>query len=161
MEHFFMRIVQINDDYIKLLRNQFPGIMDEKRFHRSHTRKYVGVIFTVGNFNYWSLIKGLFFDKSVYRYNSFIIGGLRLSFVKADTAQTKIGKTKTCSKNSRQESKTNVATILFALNRGVCLRKQAHLSRVFSLCFEFLFWYASSIAKIMFVRVNRGRRNRI
>lgn len=28
--------------------------MDEKRFHRSHTRKYVGVIFTVGNFNYYA-----------------------------------------------------------------------------------------------------------
>ena len=49
-----MRIVQINDDYIKILRNQFPRIMDEKRFHRSHTRKYVGVIFSVGSFNYYA-----------------------------------------------------------------------------------------------------------
>lgn len=49
-----MRIVQISDDYIELLRKQFPRIMDEKRFHRSHTRKYVGVIFAVGNFNYYA-----------------------------------------------------------------------------------------------------------
>lgn len=49
-----MRIVQVNDDYIELLRKEFPSIMDEKRFHRSHTRKYIGVIFTVGSFNYYA-----------------------------------------------------------------------------------------------------------
>ena len=40
-----MQIVQVNDDYIELLRKEFPSIMDEKRFHRSHKRKYMGVIF--------------------------------------------------------------------------------------------------------------------
>ena len=49
-----MQIVQVNDDYIELLRNEFPSIMDEKRFHRSHKRKYIGVIFTVDGFNYYA-----------------------------------------------------------------------------------------------------------
>lgn len=73
-----MRIVQISDDYIELLRNQFPRIMDEKRFHRSHTRKYVGVIFTVGNFNYYApfsspKVKDLKTDGSIKKNSIFSI----------------------------------------------------------------------------------------
>ena len=48
-----MRIVQINDDYIDLLIAEFPSVMESKRFHRSHTRKYIGIIFTIGKFNYY------------------------------------------------------------------------------------------------------------
>ncbi len=47
-----MCIAQIDDNYIKILRQKFPSIMDEKRFHRSHARKYLGILFTVGKFNY-------------------------------------------------------------------------------------------------------------
>lgn len=49
-----MRIVQIDDEYIAMLRQRFPSIMDEKRFHHSHTRKYLGVVFTIGSFNYYA-----------------------------------------------------------------------------------------------------------
>ena len=49
-----MRIVQIDDDYIEMLRQKFPSIMDGKRFHRSHTRKYLGIVFTIGEFNYYA-----------------------------------------------------------------------------------------------------------
>ncbi len=49
-----MRIVQIDDDYIEMLRCKFPSIMDGKRFHRSHTRKHLGVVFTIGNFKYYA-----------------------------------------------------------------------------------------------------------
>lgn len=49
-----MRIVQIDDEYIDLLRKEFPSVMDGKRFHRSHSRKYIGVIFTIGEFNYYA-----------------------------------------------------------------------------------------------------------
>ena len=49
-----MKIVQIDDVYIDLLRQEFPNAMDPKRFHRSHTRKYIGIIFTIGNFNYYA-----------------------------------------------------------------------------------------------------------
>lgn len=49
-----MKIVQVNDDYIDLLTKEFPNVMDSKRFHRSHTRKYIGIIFTIGKFNYYA-----------------------------------------------------------------------------------------------------------
>ena len=49
-----MKIVQIDDVYINLLRQEFPKVLDPKRFHRSHTRKYIGVIFIMGNFNYYA-----------------------------------------------------------------------------------------------------------
>ena len=28
--------------------------MDGKRFHRSHTKKYLGIVFTIGKFNYYA-----------------------------------------------------------------------------------------------------------
>lgn len=49
-----MRIVQIDDDYIEKLREYFPSVMDEKRFTRSHKRKYVGVVFVIDGFNYYA-----------------------------------------------------------------------------------------------------------
>lgn len=49
-----MRIVQIKDDYIELLIREFPHVMDNKRFHRNHTRKYIGVVFKVGEFTYYA-----------------------------------------------------------------------------------------------------------
>ena len=49
-----MRIIQVEDKYIELLRNNFPSVLDDKRFCRTHTRKYLGVIFTIERFNYYA-----------------------------------------------------------------------------------------------------------
>ena len=48
-----MRIVQIDDNYIDDLASSFKHIMFSKRFHRSHSRKYIGIVLTVDNFNYY------------------------------------------------------------------------------------------------------------
>lgn len=48
-----MKIVQIDDCYIEELAKQFPHVMFSKRFHRTHTRKYVGVVFSVDEHNYY------------------------------------------------------------------------------------------------------------
>ena len=48
-----MRIVQIDDSFIDDLVNAFPHVMFSKRLHRSHTRKYVGVVFTMDDLNYY------------------------------------------------------------------------------------------------------------
>ncbi len=50
---FMMKIVQIDDEYIDKLVAHFSHVMFSKRFHRSHTRKYVGVIFTINELNYY------------------------------------------------------------------------------------------------------------
>ena len=48
-----MRIVQIDDYFIEDLVKQFPHVMFSKRFHRRHTRKYVGVVFSINDQNYY------------------------------------------------------------------------------------------------------------
>ena len=50
---FMMRIVQIDDIYIDELVSHFEHVMFSKRFHRSHTRKYIGIVLTVHKFNYY------------------------------------------------------------------------------------------------------------
>ena len=50
---FMMKIVQIDDSYIDDLAKHFPHVMFSKRFHRTHTRKYVGVVFTMDGLNYY------------------------------------------------------------------------------------------------------------
>lgn len=49
-----MRIVQIKDEYIEILRKAFPIVLDNKRFHRKHTRKYIGVVFSINGFQYYA-----------------------------------------------------------------------------------------------------------
>ena len=49
-----MKIIQVDDSYIAMLKEQFPSVMDEKRFHRSHSRKYIGVVFQVNDFHYYA-----------------------------------------------------------------------------------------------------------
>ena len=49
-----MRIVQIKDEYIEILRKSFPIVLDNKRFHRKHTRKYIGIVFSINNFQYYA-----------------------------------------------------------------------------------------------------------
>lgn len=48
-----MKIVQIEDSYIHKLTNQFSHVMLSKRFHRTHTRKYIGVVFSIGKYSYY------------------------------------------------------------------------------------------------------------
>ena len=48
-----MKIVQVDDCYIDELVKQFPHVMFSKRFHRTHTRKYVGVVFSINSSNYY------------------------------------------------------------------------------------------------------------
>lgn len=48
-----MRIVQIEDIYIDNLGRHFTSVMFSKRFHRTHTRKYVGVVLTINGLNYY------------------------------------------------------------------------------------------------------------
>ena len=49
-----MKLVSVEDKYIDLLRERFPSVMDNKRFHRTHTRKYLGVLLNVGGKNYYA-----------------------------------------------------------------------------------------------------------
>lgn len=49
-----MKLISIEDKYIDLLRERFPSVMDNKRFHRTHTRKYLGVLLNVGGKNYYA-----------------------------------------------------------------------------------------------------------
>lgn len=51
--NLMMKIVQIDDAFIDDLVRKFPHVMFSKRFHRTHTRKYVGVVFTMNNLNYY------------------------------------------------------------------------------------------------------------
>ena len=48
-----MRIVELDDYYIDELAKHFPHVMFSKRFHRSHTRKYVGVVLSVNGLDYY------------------------------------------------------------------------------------------------------------
>jgi len=49
-----MKLVSIDDRYIEKLRELFPSIMDNKRYHITHTRKYLGVLLVVNGLNYYA-----------------------------------------------------------------------------------------------------------
>lgn len=49
-----MKLVNIDDKYIEKLRMIFPNVMDNKRFHRTHTRKYLGVILQMNGKYYYA-----------------------------------------------------------------------------------------------------------
>lgn len=73
-----MRIVQIKDEYIEILRKSFPVVLDNKRFHRKHTRKYIGIVFSINNFQYYApfsspKIKDYNNDGSIKKSNLFSI----------------------------------------------------------------------------------------
>ena len=51
---FFVEIIDVDDKYIEWLRETFPNVLDPKVFHRIHTRKYVGVLFQISEFNYFA-----------------------------------------------------------------------------------------------------------
>lgn len=48
-----MRLYSISDDYIEYLRKVFPRIYSNKIANRKHTRKYLGVVFKLNDFNYY------------------------------------------------------------------------------------------------------------
>ena len=48
-----MRLYSISDDYIEYLRKVFPRVYSNKIANRTHTRKYLGVVFKLNNFNYY------------------------------------------------------------------------------------------------------------
>ena len=48
-----MRLYSISDEYIEYLRKVFPRVYSNKIANRTHTRKYLGVVFKLNNFNYY------------------------------------------------------------------------------------------------------------
>ena len=48
-----MRLYSISDDYIEYLRKVFPRVYSNKIANRNHTRKYLGVVFKLNDFNYY------------------------------------------------------------------------------------------------------------
>lgn len=50
-----MKIVEINDKYINYLKMYFSDyLLDNKEDKRYHNRKYIGVVFKIGNLNYFA-----------------------------------------------------------------------------------------------------------
>lgn len=50
-----MKIVEVSDRYINYLKEYFPKtLLDNKQGCRKHTRKYLGVIFKINEFNYFA-----------------------------------------------------------------------------------------------------------
>ena len=48
-----MKLYSISDDYIEYLRKAFPRVYSNKIANRKHTRKYLGVVFKLNDFNYY------------------------------------------------------------------------------------------------------------
>lgn len=48
-----MRIVQIDDSYIDQLKREFPSVLDSKKLYRRHSRKYIGIVLSINNSNYY------------------------------------------------------------------------------------------------------------
>lgn len=51
MEEF--KIYSVSDRYISYLRKKFPNVYSNKIGNRTHTRKYIGVVITIGEFKYY------------------------------------------------------------------------------------------------------------
>ena len=47
------KIYSVSDKYISYLREKFPNVYSNKIDNRTHTRKYVGVVITIGEFKYY------------------------------------------------------------------------------------------------------------
>lgn len=48
-----MKLYSISDNYISYLREEFPRVYSNKEKARIHTRKYLGVVITMNNYNYY------------------------------------------------------------------------------------------------------------
>ena len=51
MEGF--KLYSVSDEYVEWLRNDFPNVYSNKINSRTHTRKYLGVVFQIGQYNYY------------------------------------------------------------------------------------------------------------
>lgn len=51
MENF--KIYSVSDRYIEYLRAKFPNVYSNKEGKRTHTRKYIGIVIRMKNFNYY------------------------------------------------------------------------------------------------------------
>ena len=76
-----MRLYSISDDYIEYLRKVFPRVYSNKIANRKHTRKYLGVVFKLNDFNYYIPLSSpkdahdyiILNDKKVIRKDSIIV----------------------------------------------------------------------------------------
>lgn len=48
-----MKLYSISDEYIEYLRKTFPRVYSNKVENKIHTRKYLGVVFKIDNYNYY------------------------------------------------------------------------------------------------------------
>jgi protein AbiQ len=48
-----MKLYSISDNYISYLREEFPRVFSNKEDVRIHTRKYLGVVISMNNYNYY------------------------------------------------------------------------------------------------------------
>ena len=51
MEEF--KLYGISDEYIEWLRKDFPNVYSNKSNTRKHTRKYLGVVMSINNYNFY------------------------------------------------------------------------------------------------------------
>lgn len=76
-----MKLYSISDEYVNYLRNKFPRVYSNKEDVRTHTRKYLGIVFTIGNYNYYIPLSSpkdkhdyIFIDgKKIIRKDSLIV----------------------------------------------------------------------------------------
>ena len=51
MEQF--KLYSVSDEYVEWLRKDFPNVYSNKINSRTHTRKYLGVVLQIGQYNYY------------------------------------------------------------------------------------------------------------
>lgn len=51
MEEF--KLYSVSDEYVEWLRKEFPNVYSNKTDARTHTRKYLGVVMRIENYNYY------------------------------------------------------------------------------------------------------------
>lgn len=51
MDNF--KLYSVSDRYIHFLRTDFPNVYSNKEGHRTHTRKYIGVVLQINEFKYY------------------------------------------------------------------------------------------------------------
>ena len=52
-----LKLYAVSDEYIRYLRveNNIIHVFDNKEGHRTHDRKYVGVVISIGDYQYFSI----------------------------------------------------------------------------------------------------------
>jgi protein AbiQ len=48
-----LKIYSVSDNYITFLRKYVSGVYSNKEGMRAHTRKYLGVVYTINGYNYY------------------------------------------------------------------------------------------------------------